>query len=106
MLRSMILAAAAIALAGPALADENSCIATKAPGCTVAPGSYKSVNGVPVGVPDVTKDRKFVIEDFVAPGLEDIGRDPRFTDSIYYWDGDHGHLVARETGPLVDIAHF
>lgn len=106
MLRSMMLAAAAIALAGPALADENSCIATKAPGCTVVPGSYESVNGVPVGVPNVTKDRKFVIENFVEPGLGTVGKDAPFTDSIYYWDGNAGHVIARETGPLVDIAHF
>jgi hypothetical protein len=101
----MALAAAALVLAGPAMADD-SCLtdATGAAQCDLFLGEYRGAE-VPVGTTDFWSTDDFLVErhqDFRPEASVEFpsGRD------VVYWDGDSAMIVPEEAGPRLEIADW
>ena len=104
MLRGMTLAAVALVLAGPAMA-EDACLADAAGApCDKFIEQHRS-DEVPVGTIDVWSKQPFVV-DRLGSYLPDGSVEARGTESVLYWDGDSAMIVPEETGARVEITDW
>ena len=105
MLFRMAVAATALSLAGPAMADDT-CLQDARAGveCDVFLDEHPS-DEVPVGTADVWGTEEFVLERHQELGAEPATEFPSGKD-IVYWDGDSAMIVPEETGPRLEIADW
>lgn len=104
MLRHMTLAAAAIVLAAPALADETCLSDRYGEQCDIFMEQYRA-DETPVGTTNVWSNESFVIEDF---HYFDSGSTLEFGSGgdVLYWDGESAMVVPEDSGPQVKIADW
>lgn len=104
MLRRMTLAAAVLALAGPALADDTCLTDVQGAQCDLFLDRYRA-DDVPVGTTDVWASDEFVVErdETLRP---DSALDVPGGKEVLYWDGDSAMVVPEETGPRLEIADW
>jgi hypothetical protein len=101
----MALAAAALALAGPAMAGDT-CLtdATGGAQCDLFLDQYRG-DEVPVGTTDVWTTDDFLIERYQGFRPEASVEFPSGRD-VVYWDGDSAMIVPEETGPRLEITDW
>lgn len=102
MERRILLAAAAVLFAGPALADETCLADTNGQQCDVFLEQYR-VDQVPVGTTDMWASKPFVMENY-----RDLrtGTNPPTGGDVLYWDGETAMVVPEGSGPQVKIADW
>ena len=104
MLGRMTLAAAAIVLSSPAMADETCLEDTRGAQCDVFLDQYRN-DEVPVGTTDMRANDDALLErfhDFRAGSSLEFPTG----DDVLYWDGDSAMIVPEETGPRLEIADW
>jgi hypothetical protein len=104
MLYRMTLAAAALVLFGPALADDRCLPDANGAQCDVFLDDYRA-SEVPVGTSDVWANDRFVVERLQAY-LPESGVEFPDGDEVLYWDGDSAMVVPDKTGPRLEIADW
>jgi hypothetical protein len=104
MLRGMTLAAAALVLAGPAMADENCLPDSLGAQCDIFLDEYRN-DEVPVGTTNVRPNDGFLLEEPRGLGSESAVEFPTGKD-VLYWDGDSAMLVPEDSGPRIEIADW
>lgn len=99
------LAAAALALAGQAMADDT-CLPDARGGaqCDLFIDQYRG-EGVPLGTSDVRATDRFLLERYQDFRPESGVEFPSGKD-VVYWDGDSAMIVPEETGPRLEIADW
>jgi hypothetical protein len=104
----MNIAAAALVLAGPALApvlaDETCLPSANGAQCDLFLDEYRA-DDVPVGTTDLWASDEFVLERPSEPGTE-AAPDRPYGDDVLYWDGDSAMVVPDESGPRLKIADW
>ena len=104
MLRSMTLAAAAIVLASPAIAEETCLTDALGAQCDMFLDEYRA-DEVPVGTPHLWPTREFLLERYHDFRPRSVIESPAGGD-VLYWDGDSAMIVPEETGPRLEIADW
>ena len=104
MLRRITLAAAALVLAGPALADETCLPDARGAQCDVFLDDYRS-DEVPVGTTDVWATDEFLLEQYQDFRPESAVEFPG-GDDVLYWDGESAAVIPEESGPRLEIADW
>jgi hypothetical protein len=102
MERRLLLAAAAMLFAVPALADDNCLGDAHSQQCDVFLEQYRAEE-TPVGTTDMWASEPFVMEDF--PELRGGTNSPA-GDDVLYWDGETAMVVPEDSGPQVKIADW
>ncbi len=104
MHRRMTLAAVAILIAGPAIADETCLTDANGAQCDVFMDRYRA-DEVPVGTTNVWASDDFLLEHY--PGFSsESGMDFPRGDDVLYWDGDSATIIPEEAGPQVEISDW
>ncbi len=101
MLRRTTLAAAAILLAIPALADETCLPDANGAQCDMFLDEYRA-DEVPVGTSNVQATDDYLQERPQEFRARSAVESPDGEDVIY-WDGDSATIVPEDTGPQVEI---
>lgn len=104
MQRRMTLAAVAILLASPAMADETCLPDANGAQCDIFMDQYR-VDDVPVGTTQVWATDEFLMEHY--PGFDrGPGADVSGGDDVLYWDGDSATIIPEEAGPQVELSDW
>ena len=104
MLRCMTLAAAAIAVTSPALADDTCLTDARGAQCDMFLEQYRA-DEIPVGITNIWASEDFLLERYQDFRPESAVEFPTGED-VLYWDGDSAMIVPEETGPRLEVADW
>ena len=105
MRNHMLLAAAAILLAAPALADETCLQDTNGAQCDIFMDDYHA-DKTPIGTTNVWTTKPFLLENFRYFNSGSTLPVPRRGGDVLYWDGTSAMVVPEDSGPQVKIADW
>lgn len=103
MLGRTTLAAAALLLAAPALADDTCLNDAHGVQCDLFLDDYRA-DEVPVGTTNVWATDEFILEQYQDFRPESSVEFP--SDDVLYWDGDSAMIVPENSGPRLEIADW
>ena len=104
MLRCITLAAAAIFIGGPAIAEDTCLPDASGAQCDIFLDEYRA-DDVPVGTSDMWASDEFLLERYQDFRPESAVEFPSGKD-VLYWDGDSAMIVPEGSGPRVEIADW